>query len=71
MVEIRDVLERHPRTKHLIFNDDTFILKREWFREFVEAYNREIGLPYMCTGHVEVIDEERAALLKSSGCAKL
>ncbi|MFH1537894.1 MAG: radical SAM protein [bacterium] len=71
MEEIRQVLEHYPKTKYVVFNDDTFILKREWFRDFVEIYKKEIGLPYMCTGHVEVVDEERAALLKSSGCAKL
>ncbi|MEW6201687.1 MAG: radical SAM protein [bacterium] len=69
--EIKQLLKFHPKTKYLVFYDDTFILNRRWFCDFAEIYTREIGLPYMCTGHIEVIDEERAGRLKSSGCARL
>jgi len=50
------------------FWDDIFILDKQWLKEFLEAYKREIRLPFKCYIHVNLFDEETAALLKDAGC---
>lgn len=54
--------------KRVIFQDDIFILNREWFKAFVPLYKKEIGLPYFCHVRSNLIDEEVIKLLKDSGC---
>ncbi|MGD0278306.1 MAG: radical SAM protein [Smithella sp.] len=50
------------------FWDDIFIFDRNWLKEFLEAYKKEIGLPFKCYIHVNLFDEEIAIWLKDAGC---
>jgi len=50
------------------FWDDIFILDRTWLKEFLEAYKKEIALPFKCYIHVNLFDEEIAGWLKDAGC---
>lgn len=65
--EIKDVRRRYP-LKVVIFQDDTFILKKKWLLEFCERFPREIGLPYTCNIRPNLIDEETVRALKDSNC---
>jgi len=65
--EIKDV-RRHYPLKEIIFNDDLFILQKEWFLAFCERYPEEIGLPYTCNVRANLIDDEIAAGLRQSRC---
>ena len=65
--ELRQVT-RANRTRLVNFQDDTFILDRQWVEEFVPRYRREIGLPYFCHVRANLVDERMAALLGESGC---
>ena len=66
--EIKDVKRRYP-LKVVVFQDDTFILKRDWLLEFCERFPKEIGLPYTCNIRANLIDEETIKILKKGDCA--
>jgi len=65
--EIQDVKSKYP-LKVVVFQDDTFILKKDWLLEFAERFPKEIGLPYTCNVRANLIDEETIKLLKKSNC---
>jgi radical SAM superfamily enzyme YgiQ (UPF0313 family) len=65
--EIRDCRQRYPLRK-IFFNDDIFIMQKDWLEEFVPLYNKEIGLPYACNVRANLAKEEIVKLLKESGC---
>lgn len=54
--------------KRVIFQDDIFILNREWFKNFTKLYSKEVKLPYFCHVRSNLIDEEIVKLLKDSNC---
>jgi len=66
--EIKDVKRRYP-LKVVVFQDDTFILKKDWLFEFCERFPKEIGLPYTCNVRANIIDEETIKAFKESNCA--
>ena len=67
LAEIKAVGARHPLA-FITFMDDTFILNPQWLRQFEERYPREVGLPFWCQVRANLVTEQVAALLKSSGC---
>jgi anaerobic magnesium-protoporphyrin IX monomethyl ester cyclase len=50
------------------FWDDIFIFDKKWLKEFLEAYKKEIALPFKCYIHVNLFDEDMAIWLKDAGC---
>jgi anaerobic magnesium-protoporphyrin IX monomethyl ester cyclase len=57
---------------HLWFCDDIFGITPKWLREFDALVNaRGIVTPYKIQTRVNLITDETAALLKSSGCAEV
>lgn len=50
------------------FWDDIFIFDKPWLKEFLEAYKKEIALPFKCYIHVNLFDEDMAAWLSDAGC---
>lgn len=53
----------------IFFADDNFLLmSHARFKEFVDAWTSEIGLPYWINTELELITEERLAKLKETGC---
>ncbi|MBW8000506.1 MAG: B12-binding domain-containing radical SAM protein [Planctomycetes bacterium] len=65
--EIRQVKEMYP-LEGIIFEDDIFIMKKDWLEEFAEKYPSRIGLPYMCYVRPNLVTEDIGKLLKNSGC---
>lgn len=65
--EIDQVKKEYP-LEGIIFEDDIFIINKEWLAEFSEKYPRRIGLPYMCYVRPNLVTEEVAKHLKKSGC---
>lgn len=55
----------------VLFNDDTFIVKRDWFFEFCEKYPSKIGIQYGCNIRANLIDEEIVRALKESNCVAI
>ncbi len=64
--ELRQVKEGYP-LEFVLFVDDTFVLSKEWLREFAEKYPREIGLPFFCNTRANLVTEEQVRLLKEAG----
>jgi len=64
--EVKDVINKYP-TKVVYFQDDTFILDKEWLKEFCEKY-KEINLPFHCHVRANLVDEEIVKMLKEAKC---
>jgi radical SAM superfamily enzyme YgiQ (UPF0313 family) len=59
---------RMPSLEMIVFQDDIFILDREWTMEFCRRWPREVGLPFHCHLRANLVDEEVAVALKRAGC---
>jgi radical SAM superfamily enzyme YgiQ (UPF0313 family) len=71
IAELRAVLERYPFIQRFVFDDDILPLRRDWFREFAQAYKREIGRPFACNLRPNLADEEIVGLLQEAGCEEV
>ena len=65
--EISQIQKDYP-LEGIIFEDDIFILEKDWLAEFAAKYPSKIGLPYMCYVRPNLVNRELARLLKISGC---
>jgi len=68
---IKNNLLLYPKTEKIAFADDTFTLNRKWLYSFCKIYKEEIGLPFLCNGRVETIDDETVRCLKDAGCMSI
>ncbi|MCK4882731.1 MAG: B12-binding domain-containing radical SAM protein [Candidatus Omnitrophica bacterium] len=67
MHELREAKRRY-RFKMVEFFDDIFTLDKEWLKEFLPRYKKEIGVCYQIFTHIKFIDDDVARLLADSGC---
>jgi len=66
--EISRIKNRYP-LETVVFQDDVFILRKDWLKEFCEKFPRKIGLPFTCNVRAEIIvNEEIVKMLKEAGC---
>jgi radical SAM superfamily enzyme YgiQ (UPF0313 family) len=56
------------KVESIFFCDDLFTYNKKWLRQFLDAYKKEIKLPFMCTSRANLMDEETAQMLADSGC---
>jgi anaerobic magnesium-protoporphyrin IX monomethyl ester cyclase len=68
MEYIHKVLAEYPDTQYLNFMDNILPLNKKWYYEFIELYEKEIGLPYVCRYRANLVDEEVLRSLKRTGC---
>ncbi|MFC1853898.1 B12-binding domain-containing radical SAM protein [candidate division CSSED10-310 bacterium] len=68
---LQQSLAKYPQANIVEFFDDTFILKRDWVREFCHHYPRIIGKPFYCNVRANLVDEELVQLLKQAGCIRV
>jgi len=54
--------------EYVVFHDDIFPTSLKWLKEFAPLYKSEIGLPFSCITHPQLIREETADLLGEMGC---
>ena len=71
IAEIKDELERYPFVKRVHFEDDILPARPDWFAAFIDAYRREIGLPFDCNLMPAMATREIVDLLKLGGCDKV
>ena len=64
-------VRRHYPLNLVLFNDDTFIVDRNWLFEFSERYPSAIGIQYGCNIRANLIDEDIVRALKQSGCVAI
>lgn len=65
--EILEVKNKYG-LKMVLFQDDTFILNKNWLRDFLKKYKEKIGLPFICAVRADLTDEETVGWLKEAGC---
>lgn len=53
------------------FDDDCFTANKEWLKNFLREYIKEINVPFNMASHSIFIDEEVAFLLKKAGCLEI
>lgn len=69
--EIKDALRRYPHIGEISFSDDMFTAMQDRAKELCRAYQREIGLPFVCQTHVDFLDDEMIVALKEAGCVRV
>jgi anaerobic magnesium-protoporphyrin IX monomethyl ester cyclase len=65
--EIVAVARKYP-TEFVAFRESIFPLREEWLREFAELYTRRVALPFYCHLRLDMLTDERVALLAKAGC---
>ena len=68
--EIGEV-KRNWGIKVVYFQDDTFVLDRNWLFDFLDSYGRKFRLPFYCTVRADLVTEEMAKALKNAGCYRV
>jgi anaerobic magnesium-protoporphyrin IX monomethyl ester cyclase len=71
IAELRAVREAYPFIERFVFDDDILPLRQDWFRDFAQAYKREIGRPFACNLRPNLTDEEVVGLLREAGCEEV
>ena len=66
--ELRDHIERNPKTKFISFYDDVLMGNKKWFESFCERYRAKIGIGCFMTGRWELLTERTIPLLKKIRC---
>ncbi|KPJ62037.1 MAG: hypothetical protein AMJ42_00295 [Deltaproteobacteria bacterium DG_8] len=54
--------------KRVHFSDDTFTLDEKWLMKFLEAYQKEINLPFSCNIRIDQVNEDIVREMYESGC---
>lgn len=65
--EIYEVKKKYG-FQYLIFEDDVFTIKKDWFHEFAVKFKKKIGVPYICYTRPNLVNEDMVRLMKESGC---
>ena len=68
--EIKEVIYNYG-ILGVTFSDDTFSLKRQRIIDFCAAYEKEIGLPFLCQTRANHLDEAVLSALKKAGCEEV
>lgn len=69
--EMKEVLNSYQFIKTIAFDDDIVPLYKDWFREFITRYKKEINMPFYMNVRPNLVDEEVADLLKEAGCQQI
>jgi len=66
---IEEIIEmrEHYLLEKVLFIDDNFLINDRWIGEFTVKYGREIGLPFLCSFRVNLLDEEKLKMLRDAG----
>jgi anaerobic magnesium-protoporphyrin IX monomethyl ester cyclase len=67
IIEEIKVLQKKYRFNEILFDDDICWIDRNLVYEFAERYKKEIGLPFMFSGRVEILDRDKLTKLKEAG----
>ncbi|MFH0788220.1 MAG: radical SAM protein [Pseudomonadota bacterium] len=60
-------LQKRYRFNEILFDDDICWIDRDLVHEFADRYKKEIGLPFMFSGRVEILDRDKLTKLKEAG----
>lgn len=65
--ELKQAKQNFPSLLSISFADDVFTYDKNWLREFVIRYKKEINLPFFCYVHPKMCGEHEIRLLKWAG----
>lgn len=65
--EVEDVKKRFI-LKRVHFSDDTFTLDKKWLEDFLDAYKKEIAIPFSCNIRIDQVNEDIIRRMYDSGC---
>jgi anaerobic magnesium-protoporphyrin IX monomethyl ester cyclase len=68
--EIKEIKKTYPLSM-ILFQDDNFILDRQWLSEFLKEYGKGVGLPFSCYVRANLISQEVVKILKNAGCIRV
>ncbi len=57
--------------RHVEITDDVFTLDKQWIKQFLARYRREIAVPFSCLVHARFIDDDLARWLRDAGCDRI
>jgi len=69
--ELEDLRINNPKLQMIVFQDDIFVLDRDWVLDFCREYRRRVGLPFHCHLRANLVDREIAARLREAGCVSV
>jgi anaerobic magnesium-protoporphyrin IX monomethyl ester cyclase len=67
IAEIKEVRTKSP-FRTVYFQDDTFGLEKKWSLDFLNRYEKELGMAFICLLRADLTDEAFIKSLKSAGC---
>jgi hypothetical protein len=65
--ELKSVLEQFPEINQIHSFDEVFISDSAFLERFVRDYKKKIGLPFSCDAYLNLVDRDKAALMKEAG----
>jgi len=68
--EIRLTKEQYP-LKTVFLDDDILTYKKPWLHEFLNLYQTEIGIPFICNVWAAWLDEDTCRRLAKAGCYRV
>jgi radical SAM superfamily enzyme YgiQ (UPF0313 family) len=71
VIEEINGVKRKYGLRTVYFQDDTFVLSRDWVMAFLEVYKKEVNLPFICLIRADLTDEKLIGALKGAGCVKV
>jgi len=71
LIDEIDLVHRKWGIKVVYFQDDTFIVDRDWLFSFLENYARRFRLPFYCTVRADLVTTDMAEALKNAGCHRV
>jgi radical SAM superfamily enzyme YgiQ (UPF0313 family) len=71
LLEEIEIIQRTKKIRYIDFHDDTFILKRKWLNEFLDAYASKFSTPFTCNVRADLVNLDLAKALKAAGCSRV
>ncbi len=71
MAELRAAVCAGPRPRLVMFEDDLFAASSRWTKEFLQRYDRQVGIPFFCYLRPEQVTPELVHGLAGAGCVTI
>ena len=71
MDEIHSLKDNFPNMKRIDFIDEVFAWDKQWAKAFTRRYKEEIGLPFHCAQHPNMVDKDILVMLRGAGLERV
>jgi anaerobic magnesium-protoporphyrin IX monomethyl ester cyclase len=71
VIEELKLLKSRYELGMVVFQDDIFILDRDWVLEFGQRYRTEIGVPFHCHLRANLVSPDIVGALSEAGCVSI